>query len=95
MFLPVDNIMALSLFIKSDKIYALLFFPYPIPGFSEDGFARIAGLLSVKAVPFMFITGTAGIPSVLFFCNLRRGIGLKALFIIRIGFCRTVPPALL
>lgn len=62
---PTGSMRVLSLFQNSDKVYALLFFLYLIPGSPKDGFTYLAGLLPIKTVPFMVITGIARIPSVL------------------------------
>lgn len=50
---------------KSDKIYALLFILYLIPGTPKDGFTYFAGLLEVKIIPFALVTTIARAPSVL------------------------------
>lgn len=65
LFLPVKNMKTLWLFKSSDKIYALLFFLYLIPGSPKDGFTYFVGFLPVKFVPFMLVTGIARMPSVL------------------------------
>lgn len=64
-FLPVSNFGALKLFKSSDKVYALLFFLYLIPGLPKDGFTYLVCLLDVKLVPFLIITFVARMPSVL------------------------------
>lgn len=64
-FLPTKNTGTLSFFKSSKHIYTLLFFLYLIPGSPKDGFTYLAGLLPVKTLPFMLITGIARIPSVL------------------------------
>lgn len=64
-FLPVSNFGALKLFKSSDKVYALLFFLYLIPGLPKDGFTYLVCLLDVKLVPFLVITFVARMPSVL------------------------------
>lgn len=65
LFIPVKNMKMLSVFEGSEKIYALLFFLYLIPGSPKDGFTYFVGLLPVKLVPFMIITFIARMPSVL------------------------------
>lgn len=65
LFLPTKNMKSIKLFQSSDKIYALLFFLYLIPGSPKDGFTYFVGLLPVKFVPFMVITFIARMPSVL------------------------------
>lgn len=64
-FSPTRNTKALALFQKSHKIYALLFCLYLIPGLPKDGFTYFVGLLPVKILPFMIITGIARTPAVL------------------------------
>lgn len=65
LFLPAKNTKLLSVLEGSDKLYALLFFLYLIPGSPKDGFTYFVGLLPVKIVPFMIITFIARMPSVL------------------------------
>lgn len=65
LFLPTKNMKSIKIFQSSDKIYALLFFLYLIPGSPKDGFTYFVGLLPVKFVPFMVITFLARMPSVL------------------------------
>lgn len=64
-FLPARNTKTLQLFQNSDKIYALLFFLYLIPGLPKDSFTYLVGLFPIKIPSFMIITGIARIPSVL------------------------------
>lgn len=64
-FLPAKNRKALLIFKNSEKIYGVLFFLYLIPGSPKDGFTYFAGMLPIRPVPFMIITGIARIPSVL------------------------------
>lgn len=63
--LPKKDLKLVKLLEKDEKIYALLFFLYLIPGSPKDGFTYFVGLLPVKIVPFMIITGFARMPSVL------------------------------
>lgn len=65
LFLPIKNMKSVKLFQSSERIYALLFFLYLIPGSPKDGFTYLVGLLPVKFIPFMIITFIARIPSVL------------------------------
>lgn len=64
-FLPVKNLKSLPLFQNSERIYLLLFILYLIPGSPKDGMTYLVGMMSVKAMPFILITGIARIPSVL------------------------------
>jgi len=65
LFIPVKNMKLMTVLEGSDKIYALLFFLYLIPGSPKDGFTYFVGLLPVKLLPFMVITFIARMPSVL------------------------------
>ncbi len=65
LFIPVKNMEFVSFFKNSEKLYGLLFVLYLIPGLPKDGFIYFAGLLPIKAVPFLVITGIARMPSVL------------------------------
>ena len=65
LFLPTKNMKSVKLFQSSERIYALLFFLYLIPGSPKDGFTYFVGLLPVKFIPFMIVTFIARIPSVL------------------------------
>lgn len=64
-FLPNLSSKMISLFNKSDRIYVMLFILYLIPGFPKDGFTYFTGLLPVKPIPFIILTGIARVPSVL------------------------------
>ena len=50
---------------NSKHIYGLLFLLYFIPGMPKDGFTYFVGLLQIKMLPFLIITGIARIPSIL------------------------------
>lgn len=63
--LPKKDLKLVKLLETDEKIYALLFFLYLIPGSPKDGFTYFVGLLPVKIIPFMVITGIARMPSVL------------------------------
>jgi len=65
LFLPTKNMKSIKMFQSSERIYAMLFFLYLIPGSPKDGFTYFVGLLPVKFVPFMIITFLARMPSVL------------------------------
>lgn len=65
LFLPTKNMKSIKMFQNSERIYALLFFLYLIPGSPKDGFTYFVGLLPVKLVPFMVVTFVARMPSVL------------------------------
>lgn len=64
-FLPTKKHVLISLFKNNEKIYLFLFFLYLIPGSPKDGFTYLIGILPVRILPFMIITGIARIPSVL------------------------------
>ena len=64
-FIPKKNMKAFADLRISDRLYALLFLLYLIPGAPKDGFTYFAGLLPVKVLPFMLISFTARVPSVL------------------------------
>lgn len=64
-FMPAKNMKTFNLFKNSNSIYSLLFFLYLIPGSPKDGFTYFVGLLPVKIIPFLIITGIARIPSVI------------------------------
>lgn len=64
-FFPNRNNKLLAIFNTSNKIYMLLFTLYLIPGIPKDGLTYLVGLLPVKPIPFMIVTGIARIPSVL------------------------------
>lgn len=63
--LPKKDLKLVKLLENDEKIYVLLFFLYLIPGSPKDGFTYFVGLLPVKILPFMIITGFARMPSVL------------------------------
>lgn len=63
--LPQKNLRLLNTFQDSEKIYGLLFLLYLIPGSPKDGFTYLVGLLPIKTIPFMLISFTARLPSVL------------------------------
>lgn len=50
---------------SSERVYALLFILYLIPGTPKDSFTYLVSLLPVKPLAFMLITAIARIPSVL------------------------------
>ncbi len=64
-FIPEKFLNRISMLERSNKVYALLFFLYLIPGSPKDGFTYLVGLLPIKTVPFLIITFIARIPSVL------------------------------
>lgn len=64
-FLPTKKQVLISMFQNNEKIYLFLFFLYLIPGSPKDGFTYLVGILPVKIVPFIVVTGIARIPSVL------------------------------
>ena len=64
-FIPKKNMKAFADLRMSDRLYALLFLLYLIPGAPKDGFTYFVGLLPVKVLPFMVISFTARMPSVL------------------------------
>lgn len=64
-FLPTKKHVLISMFQNNEKIYLFLFFLYLIPGSPKDGFTYLIGILPVRIVPFMIVTGIARIPSVL------------------------------
>ena len=64
-FIPIKTIESFFKFKNTSHIYVLLFFFYLIPGLPKDGFTYIAGLLPIKFLPFIIVTGIARMPSVL------------------------------
>ncbi len=64
-FIPIKNLESYSFFKSSSHIYTLLFLFFLIPGSPKDGFTYFAGLMPIKFVPFMIVTGIARIPSIL------------------------------
>lgn len=65
-FVPLSSLKSLEIFQSSERVYALIFLFYLIPGSPKDGFTYIVGLLPVKTIPYMIITAIARIPSILF-----------------------------
>ena len=65
LFLPVRNMKTLSVFKSSKRTYSLFFLVYLIPGSPKDGLTYLAGLMSLKPLPYMLITAMRRIPSVL------------------------------
>lgn len=65
LFMPSKSSKTLMLFKSTDRVYALLFFLYLIPGSPKDGLTYLVAFLDVKLVPFLVITFIARIPSVL------------------------------
>ncbi len=49
----------------SKHVYWLLFILYLLPGIPKDGFTYFVGLLQIKLIPFLIVTGIARIPSIL------------------------------
>lgn len=64
-FLPTKKHVLISMFKNNEKVYLFLFFLYLIPGSPKDGFTYLIGILPVRVVPFLIVTGIARIPSVL------------------------------
>lgn len=64
-FIPKKNMQTFANLRMSDRLYALLFLLYLIPGAPKDGFTYFVGLLPVKVLPFMLISFTARMPSAL------------------------------
>jgi len=64
-FIPTKKLRAFSALQGDEKLYGLLFVLYLIPGAPKDGFTYFVGLLPVKTLPFMLISFTARMPSVL------------------------------
>ncbi|MGM9597069.1 MAG: glycosyltransferase [Eubacteriales bacterium] len=64
-FSPVGGGRMLSALKGSDRVYEMLFLLYLIPGLPKDGFTYFVGLLPIKTLPFLIITGIARTPSVL------------------------------
>lgn len=65
LFVPVKNTRLLKILEGNEKLYAMLFFLYLIPGSPKDGLTYFISMLPVKLVPFMVITCIARMPSVL------------------------------
>ena len=65
LFLPVKNMKNLTIFKSSRNTYALFFLIYLIPGSPKDGLIYLAGMMSLKPIPYMIMTAVARIPSVL------------------------------
>ena len=63
--LPKKDLKLVRLLEKDERIYAMLFFLYLIPGSPKDGLTYFVGLLPVKTTSFILITGLARMPSVL------------------------------
>ena len=64
-FIPTKNLKSFSKAEASEQLYVILFLLYLIPGAPKDGFTYFVGLLPVKTIPFMLISFTARMPSVL------------------------------
>ncbi len=94
-FIPTSNFKTLSLFKSSEKVYALLFFLYLIPGSPKDGFTYLVGLLDVKLVPFLVITFIARMPSVLSSTLCGSTLAEKQYLISAVIFAATVVLAVL
>lgn len=63
-FVPVKNQKIVYYFKDSRKIYWMIFFLYLIPGMPKDGFTYMAGVLHIKVIPYLILTGIARIPSI-------------------------------
>ena len=63
--IKTKNPKLLSFLQNSEKLYALIFILYIIPGTPKDGFTYIVGMLPVKTIPFMIISFVARMPSVI------------------------------
>lgn len=64
-FIPRKKLQAVADLQVGDKLYGLLFLLYLIPGAPKDGFTYFVGLLPVRVLPFMLVSFTARMPSVL------------------------------
>ena len=64
-FVSSKNFKSLKIFENSERLYALIFLFYLIPGSPKDGFTYLVGILPVKPLPYMLITAIARIPSIL------------------------------
>ena len=64
-FIPLETVESFFKLKNTSNIYLLLFFFYVIPGLPKDIFTYISGLLPIKFLPFIIVTGIARIPSVL------------------------------
>ena len=49
----------------NEKIYVTIFFIFLIPGTPKDVLSYVAGITSIKLLPFLLVSGVARIPSVL------------------------------
>ena len=47
-----------------EKIYVTIFFIFLIPGTPKDVLSYVAGITSIKLLPFLLVSGVARIPSV-------------------------------
>ncbi len=95
LFLPTKNMKSIKMFQSSEKIYALLFFLYLIPGSPKDGFTYFVSLLPVKFVPFMVITFIARMPSVLSSTLCGSALAERQYFISALIFAATIILAIL
>ena len=63
--LPIKNLDVLRVFKKKKNTYLWLFILYLIPGTPKDTFTYFVGMLPIKTIPFLIITGIAKIPSII------------------------------
>lgn len=64
-FIPKKKLQVFLGLQANKKLYGLLFLLYLIPGSPKDGFTYFVGLLPVKVLPFLLVSFTARMPSVL------------------------------
>ena len=55
----------MAIFKKKKNTYLWLFILYLIPGTPKDTFTYFVGMLPIKTIPFLIITGIAKIPSII------------------------------
>ena len=64
-FVSKEKLKKMTFLKDNEKIYMSIFFIFLIPGTPKDVLSYVAGITSIKLVPFLLISGVARIPSVI------------------------------
>lgn len=63
-FVSKEKLKKLNFFKNNKKLYMTIFFIFLIPGTPKDVLSYVAGITSIKLVPFLIISSIARVPSV-------------------------------
>ena len=63
-FVSKKKLEKMSFLKDKEKIYVTIFFIFLIPGTPKDVLSYVAGITSIKLLPFLLVSGVARIPSV-------------------------------